>query len=352
MSADPSTSSQSSAESSSLPSPPLFPSEPPAFPYFKGAKFLVRKHEPPRTLEMGYWRKRGRCGGPEVIGNPSQLELCLAHPPTPGITYSEEARCIEIAKIIRGGQSCGAQTVLTVDGLVAKFYDPLYYDFGGDHWEDSEIHVTGDADKHYITEVTAYSEMRGTSLEGSIMPAYHGSWTMDIPILFNGSRKNRKVRLILVEYIPGTSMHSLNPEDLTSQERDNIMIKVIEAKIDLLFMGLRHEDYEPRNIMLSLPEGSETYETGDLRICIIDYAISRFLKDSGRRAPVPEVYNPLFYWTGQRQWSSWGWLPPRQEAIDWMWKIWGNGGRDGKYLAVERDSESIFGNPKSVDVPH
>lgn len=341
------TSSRSSIDSSGLPSPPRSPTGPPKFPYSVGAKFVVRKHVPPTTLEMGYWRNPGRYVSPKVIGNPTQLELCLAHPPTPGITYAEETRCMEIAKIIRGGQDCGAQTVLTTDGLVAKIYDPLYYDYGGDHWKPSQAYVTGEADRHYITEVTAYSEFKGTPIQGGIMPAYHGSWTTDIPVLLDGCQRTREVRLILIEYIPGTSMCNLNPTDLTWLERKNIMIKVIEAKIELSFIGLRHDDFETRNIMLSLPEGTNTYEAEDLRICIIDYAVSHLLKDSGRTSPVRERHNPLFYWAGQTRWSKLNWLPEQNEATDWMWTVWGSGGKDGKYMPVERDPDSSDGSPKS-----
>jgi hypothetical protein len=29
-----------------------------------------------------------------------------------------------------------------------------------------------------------------------------------------------------------------------------------------------------------------------------------------------------------------------------MWKTWGNGGEDGKYVVVERDPDSRLGKPK------
>ncbi|OAL02304.1 hypothetical protein IQ06DRAFT_292994 [Phaeosphaeriaceae sp. SRC1lsM3a] len=340
-----SASSQSSVDSSGLPSPPPSPLEVPLCPYVPGAKFVVHRHEPKTTFEMGYWEYGHN--PPKVTGNLSHFDYCIAHPPEPGRKHPEDERYIEIAKVLRGGEACGAQTVLTADGFVAKFFDPMYYDFNDGYWPGEKTNVTGYADKHYITEAGAYSELSRTSVYGSITPIYYGSWTTNVSVIVDGLEKTREVRLVMVEYIPGTTMFDMDPRELTGKERENIMIKVIESKIDLLFVGVRHEDFEPRNIMLSLPDGSDTYEIDDFRLCVIDYAQCDLLKDDGPpNVPVAEVHNPLFYWSGQDRWSKWGWLPPRCEAQDWMWSIWGNGGRDERYLKVERDPQSRLAKPR------
>jgi hypothetical protein len=297
---------------------------------------------------MGYEKRGWSSSIPEVTGTISQFEWCIAHPPEPGKTHADEERCIEITQVLRGGEACGAQIVLTADGFVAKIYDPMYYKFYDGFYLTDKANVTAYADKHYIKEAAAYTELRDTPIYGELTPTYHGSWTMNIPILAEETYSVREVRLIIVGHVPGTSMQALNTEDLTWKERENIMIKVIEADIDLRFVGVRHDDFEPRNIMLSLPEGVNTYDTDDLHVCIIDYAVSFLSKDKGRKGPVPEVHNPLFYWPGRDLWSDWGWLPPWEEAVDWMWTIWGNGGKGGKYLAVLRDPAHPLGEPKRI----
>ncbi|KAH7412322.1 hypothetical protein DE146DRAFT_642820 [Phaeosphaeria sp. MPI-PUGE-AT-0046c] len=337
-------SDQSSAETNGLPSPPSSPPEPPAFPYVEGAKFVVHKHEPPTMSEMGY-DEEDYCL-PGVSGEPSHLEWCLANPPAPGVRHPDTARDVEIAQIIRCGKTCGAQVVLTADGLVAKIYDPLYYDFC------YKANVTSIAEVDYVTEVGAYSDPIGTSIQGDLMPTYHGSWTLDLPIIVDGVDKIREARLIMMEYIPGAPMQDLDPRRLTDQERENIMIKFIEADVDLRFLGIEHGDFEPRNVILSIREGSDTYETNAFRLCIIDYARCALsaVDGCGYRGPSPEYYNPLFYWPGQFWYSDWGWLQERNQAKDWMWKIWGDGGRDRKYVPVERDPRSRQGNPKWPDI--
>jgi hypothetical protein len=124
------------------------------------------------------------------------------------------------------------------------------------------------------------------------------------------------------------------------------MIKLIEADIDLHFSTVRHDDLESRNVMLSTSDSSTTSSDGNLRLCILEFACCGLSKDQGREGPDPLVRNPLHYWVGQSWYSDWGWLPPREKAVEWMWKTWGNGGEDGKYVVVERDPKSRRGKPK------
>jgi serine/threonine protein kinase len=340
-------STDSSIAHSGLPSPP--PDTPPKkfqTPYIIGAKFVAKRHEPPTRVEMGY-HEYSRLE-PEVTGDLSHMDWVLSHPPAPGVTHTMDERCIEIAAPVRDGASCGAQVVVTAEGLIAKIFDPLYYKYHNTGCSyQTKFNVTDSVDHDYITEAAAYSELIDSTFQGTIMPKYYGSWTLSLPIPVDGYGESREVRLILLEHVPGISMHKVDPETLTRKERNNIMIKLLEADVDLRCSGLRHDDLEPRNVMLSLPDSSTSYEDGDFRLCIIDFAICGLSKDDGRKGPVPEVRNPLFYWTGQDCFSQWGWLPSQAEALEWMWEIWGNGGKDGKYVVVERDPDSYCGEPKS-----
>jgi len=337
-------SNRTSLSSTGLPSPPATPSSETEIPYITGAAFIARRHEPPTTFEMGYWQQRRRTL--PVTDDVSQLDWCLAHPPATGRTHSTEIRCINILETIRIGENHGAQIVLTADGYVAKLYDPLYYPFQNPSYPEEKVNVTDAADKDYIREAAAYSELLGTSLEGSIMPRYYGSWTLDIPVTLDAQTHLREVRMIILEHVPGTLMHGVDPATITYEERENIMIKLIEADIELRFAGVRHGDLEPRNVILSLPDSSTTYADPNLRLCIIDYGLCTLSKDRGLKGPAPQLYNPLHYWTGCESWSQWGWSPGKEEAIEWMWSTWGNGGKEGKYVPTERDPDSKLGKPK------
>jgi hypothetical protein len=82
------------------------------------------------------------------------------------------------------------------------------------------------------------------------MPKYYASWTLSIPIHSEGYEEVREVRLILLEYVSGVSMHGVDTTTLYEHGRENIVTKLIEADINLRFSGVRHRDCEPRNVML------------------------------------------------------------------------------------------------------
>jgi hypothetical protein len=117
--------------------------------------------------------------------------------------------------------------------LIAKIYDPLYFDFHDCLRWDKYANVTDSADRDYITEVAAYSRLVGTPHPGNIAPEYYGSWTLSIPLHGDGEKEVREVRLILMEYVSGKSMLDVDPSTLSEHERENIMIKLIEANIDV-----------------------------------------------------------------------------------------------------------------------
>lgn len=283
-----------------------------------------------------------------------QLDWCLEYRPSTGITHFDDMRRITFKEQIRTGNQRGAQVLLTDDGLVAKIYDPLFYRFT-DTFYDELIDVTAEADRDYIVEANAYSALLSAKVQGRIMPAYHGSWTFTVPLDKDGQQYMREIRMILVEHICGTQMSHIDPDDLTAISKENIMRKVIEAETDLRIAGLEHHDFEPRNIVIASStqrNSSEMDETEvaalehpNLRICIIDFAMSCVYNLSGQQPVGTDFHSPLFRWAGATIWCEYGWLPPREEAADWMWSIWGNGGRDRKYVKVERDPEDYANRP-------
>jgi serine/threonine protein kinase len=260
-----------------------------------------------------------------------------------------DERCIEVSEVVRVGENCGAQVVVTADGFIAKIYDPLYYEFRDRGYLSRE--PVSDADEDYIRESEVYSHLHDTSLSGGVVPMYYGSWTLSIPTLHNGHEWLRDVRMILLERVPGVSMHDVDPDTLTYHERENIMIKLIEAEADIHFSGVKHNDLEPRNVILSPSNSCTPYEDGNFRLCIIDYACCWVPKDGKYKPPHTRLHNPLFHWVGQTWWSDWHWLPSEDKANDWMWKVWGNGGKNKKYVVAEREpGSSVAIRPKLRDV--
>jgi hypothetical protein len=97
------------------------------------------------------------------------------------------------------------------------------------------------------------------------------------------------------------------------------MIKLIEADINLRFSGVRNDDLEPRNVMLSMPNSSTLFANRNLRLCIIDCACCGILKDKGCEGPHPLIRNPLYYWNGHSWWNDWDWLQPEENNMEWLW---------------------------------
>lgn len=354
----------SSSTSNSLPSPPRSPEEnDDPGPYHIGQSFLIKRHIP--TVPSGRRYRDSDVAACVVPTDVSQLDWCLKHPPHSGTTELSDTLSITIKASIRTGNHCGAHIVLIDDGLCAKIFDPLYYSFDNDLWHGEKVNVTTEADHDYTIEANAYIALCGSNLQGNVMPTYHGSWTTEVCTNADGQQHAREVRLILLEHITGTAMVDIDPDELDQEAKENIMYRVIEADTDLTLAGLQHDDFEPRNIILS-SSFSKTDSTSsatrnlaftdpNLRVCIIDYARSYVHKlahgECSRYACTYRTYsmleyqNPLFFWAGTDLWSQYGWLPHWEEATDWMWQNWGNGGRDKKYMTVYRAMIDKMGRP-------
>ncbi|KAI8931005.1 hypothetical protein NX059_012016 [Plenodomus lindquistii] len=357
------TPASSSDATSGLISPPRTPPKPKTTPYVCGHSYTARRHEPAQPCGEYYWESADPI--PAEHSDISQLDWCLSHPRSASGRFTSETRQIDIEQPIRVGDNCGAQIVLLRDGLVAKIYDPLYYKFIID--EDPNISSDDDvlqkhdvvacADTDYAAEVAAYEELSKTPLAGTTTPKYYGSWDISLPVETHDGYSERHVRMILIEHIPGISMQRVKPSDLTANQREQIMFKVIEADVDLEYVGVHHDDFEPRNIMLStsgpsaLSDGAIPPIDSFLRVCVIDLARSTVFRLAQVPATPRQRQNPIFSWVGQDFWSDWGWLPYAMEDREWMWRMWGDGGKDGKYVPVERDPESEICYPIRPSIP-
>ncbi|KAJ5095561.1 hypothetical protein NUU61_004917 [Penicillium alfredii] len=179
--------------------------------------------------------------------------------------------------------------------LVAKVYDPLYYD-------DAEYYINPflAMNQNYTHEVRSYHHL--SELQGDRIPRYYGSYSLDIPISHAHQSKDttqpvpvRSVRMILVEQIAGTDMQSVESARLFSsssfqQVRQQIMKDVIELESLIYFKDIFLRDCCPRNMILSTP--NEDGQTP--HVVFIDFCHALF-----NRRPDDEVALSINFFVGQ-----------------------------------------------------
>lgn len=297
----------------------MHPTEPskPQVPYAHAWKFAVHQHVPPDPTPVTY-----NC----CLSNKFEMEerrllppaeRCLRHSPLPGKIVSSVVQ-LEILDLIRVGDGCNAQ-VFTVKilgtgfnngrnkELVAKVYDPLYFDDEG-----GLIDPFRCVDKHYTHEVRAYNML--SELQGGLIPKFYGSYSFDISVHGSG---NRAVRLILIEYIPALSMQQVNPGDFSQYTRKHIMKSVVDFESLVYERDILLTDLSPRNvIMLKSPS-----RDGERSLVFLDFAGALF----GRRRDDPvaiesnlflgQYISPLLRWDKSMAMEFNDW-------IDWEWRPW------------------------------
>lgn len=132
----------------------------------------------------------------------------------------------------------GLPTNLT---LVAKLYDPLYFDHDQD---DADPFLCVNRD--YSLETAAYTAL--SKLQGTVIPRHYGSYSLEIPV---DATKKRFVRLILIEFIPGNSIQQLNPPGFSQLELQTIMKAVVDAESLIYTHNVQHRDIHPRNMLVA-----------------------------------------------------------------------------------------------------
>ncbi|KAN0075112.1 hypothetical protein V8E54_007723 [Elaphomyces granulatus] len=294
----------------------------PPIPYFPGKEFWVRPHDPPAPTRGSLALK---FDGARERESKHPLERCLLHPPLPGSTGSS-TMCLKILGTIRAGDRHSAQLVTVqavhIDSgmtnappsgvqLIAKFYDPLYFDHEQD---DADPFLCTDHD--YSHETATYKALH--QLQGTIIPRFYGSYTFELPI--RDGKTSRSVRLILMESVPGTCMKDLSPIDFTQPERQNILRAIVDAESLLYTYNVQHKDIHPRNILLL---GSDV---STLRVVLIDFGKSLVGRIPYRALPGDEAkYLPGVPISPLLRWNQ-AWWDYRQDVfnewIDWDWQPW------------------------------
>jgi hypothetical protein len=90
---------------------------------------------------------------------------------------------------------------------VAKIFDPRYSPHDNSEYRSVE-EFNYNVDLYYTREVAAYNEL-DAQFGGNEIPSFFGCWTFDMATPSPLGVKMRQVRLILMEYLQGTSLLEL-----------------------------------------------------------------------------------------------------------------------------------------------
>ncbi|EEH19028.2 hypothetical protein PABG_01347 [Paracoccidioides brasiliensis Pb03] len=274
----------------------------PPLPYFPGQEFCIHPHTPPAPatgeVVLSYEGHRER-------ESTHPVDRCILHPPLPGLTGKGTIR-LKVVGPVRIGDQHSAQlvTVHMVDEtpdisdsiptdkyLVAKLYDPLYFDHEQDDPTDCFIHL------------------KELSFQNIMGPLH-------LNCQFQIKKTSRSIRLILIEKVPGISMQRLNPTNHTRSERQNILKAIVDAESMLYAHDIFHRDIHPRNVLV--------LDSAHRRVVLIDFGycgIGRTPSNSPaewKAKYLPGVpISPLLRWD-----QGWGRHANFHEWIDWDWQTW------------------------------
>ncbi|KAK4248093.1 hypothetical protein C7999DRAFT_40722 [Corynascus novoguineensis] len=304
--------------------PPADPDKPPC-PYRTGFTVDIKSHVPPAPFGG-----RSYGSGPRAIMSQhdlrslKQTELVMpnppletADPPVPQIHTLSMIR--EIAVVDRRGPQLALCTIKpkglvghTSFQAVAKIYDPLYYSF-------SQKDVPSD----YSREAAAYEHLEAVGQAGSFAPKYFGSWTFTIGLQIDKTTppQSKPVRLILIEYLPGKSIHELCAGPVPAA-----------ATFDEAYRleSINHNDLAARNVILHAPptpQGQMAAQPRTIpRVALIDYNSSviyaRTIYKIGPYDDTTLPPNPMWtHWNDSLQ-EFYGWIPIAWETNSRLRQEW------------------------------
>jgi serine/threonine protein kinase len=323
-------------------------------PYTTGYTITALRHHPPAPF--------GSCQStPSPARHPdptavTQGELCTSRQPLEGYTEYEHEKNLTINSLIRTGVGRGPQLVVVDHQMVAKIYDPLFYD--PYEYEDAMWY----ADRAYSREAAAYEQLQKSNDVSDIVPAFHGAWTFDVntTVVREGvsSEKTRSVRMILIEYLKGHCMVDVDAYSISEPIRTSILKQCLEAYIRVSHAGVNHGDLSPRNIMiLGLSSNSP-----DVRVKLIDFDVTSVYDHPNYEFPEmveerkewarkwgPKLSSPIVrFFQRIEDFSCEGWCPCEDDGADqWLWQ---NYAEDDRYATVqwnynERFASTTYVNP-------
>lgn len=299
----------------------------PPIPYQIGSVLKAHAYAPPPPPDYHYTWARGQMK--KDIEERHPLQLCLENPPAAG-TPGQETLRLKIKQPIRvkdlnnsqvvqveilHRETRGSESMLpaSTDGvsIVAKFYDPLYYDY-----DEVQADPFANCDAAFAHETNAYHHLR--QVWGTVVPRFYGSYSADVPLPDDPSR-TRPVRTILYEYVPGTTLDHTEREDYSTSQRQAIMSEIMDCHSVLWQMDVGHGDLHPRNIIvLSANEG----ERAETRLIDLNMAVIGRRADRDGHAPTPRreprsvIAKDWFDEDLRDIMLDFAWL------VDWEWNEW------------------------------
>jgi hypothetical protein len=344
------------------------PSEISDVPYQNGLTITAFRHQPTEPFGLGYDTDKA----PEHPGwkEMSQIDYCLSRPPLEGRTDLNSQKDFAITSIIRTGQQEGAQIVVVDDTMVAKIYDPLYYravnEYGGQN------DIVSDADEDYCREAAAYEGLQKSPEALSVIPAYYGTWTIDVvtSVMRSPHKKvkyTRSVRMILMERLSGDCMVNVDPSSLREEVRSVIVKKAIIAETLIRAAGVNHRDVATRNIMiLGTDHKNPDIAVNDihLEVKLFDFNIAivtthpRFnrckyhdnLKALQTNWPSKLLFPIVTHWGGMQEFAATGWCPDGFRVPEqWLWQHFHD---DDRYIPVIQDPNKLSKRPVHQETPN
>ncbi|GIK01886.1 hypothetical protein Aspvir_005927 [Aspergillus viridinutans] len=193
--------------------------------------------------------------------------------------------------------------------LVAKAYDPLYYND-----DDGYINPFLCMDRSYTHEANAYIALN--EFQGQGIPRYYGSYSLSLSV---DSVHTRTVRMILVEHIQGITMADAEPRKYPQAARQSILKSIVDLESRIYEKDIWLIDLEPRNVIISSPESDQ------LRVVFVDFGDALF--NRRRDDPIAlesnnflgQYISPLLRWKESKA-KEYAFL----EWIDWDWDPWLN----------------------------
>ncbi|KAJ5584626.1 uncharacterized protein N7459_004426 [Penicillium hispanicum] len=300
---------------SELPKPPA--------PYTPGWRFTVQSHRnppptpvTPRSLTNEKSDRRER----HLL---SVVDRCVLHPPLPG-EMEDNTVTLEIVNLLQAGDTSHSQ-VFTVrvlsatpasmaaaalhlppddNKLVAKLYDPLYLDD-----DDGYINPFHCVDRHYTHEANTYERL--AEFQGSKIPRFYGSYSLTLSV---DSERSRAVRMILIEYVQGTIMSAVKPEDFPQSTRQKILRSIVDLESLIYEKDIFLKDLYPRNVILRPSDPTQ--------VVFIDFGKLYF--DRGpdewwfKKSEwfLGQYISPILRWKKE---NAMGWF---EGWIDWDWDSW------------------------------
>ncbi|KAK2598050.1 hypothetical protein QQS21_005827 [Conoideocrella luteorostrata] len=180
--------------------------------------------------------------------------------------------------------------------LVAKIYDPL-------------------------REAAAYEELGAAAVDGLLVPKYHGSWSFNLALPC--SQGPRPVRMILMEWVSGSSLQSLiNSQQqlkrFSPQQRLLILARAMEVECRVSFCGVRHGDFAPRDILLEDAEMNP-------RALLVDFDHSAVFSRRGcryKRQNTTRPISPRYRYCGPCPNELLRWVPEPHRSRPACFKGW------------------------------